>query len=137
MNRLIPTAVLLVACGAVQASQWLHAGSTKDGARSFVDTSRITITGASRRAWLKMVLPPHTKRGQGNDTGKWVAFILTDATFDCSAGTARTNALKTHYDDGTSFTAPAAFVNGQQWDHVAPGTVLETVMRFVCAWKPM
>ena len=134
IKRNATTALLamLLVYGAAQAAVWVQAGATKDGARSFVDKSSITIAGSSRRALLKMTFPRHTKK----DAGKWVDFYLNHATFECSSGRAKSDKVETHFDDGTSFTSPAAPTSGQQWDRVLPGTVLDTVMKFVCSWKP-
>jgi hypothetical protein len=135
MKRTIFFALVLT-CGAAQAFVWVQAGATKDGARSFVDTSSIKVTGSGRQAWLKMTYPPHTRKDAGSASGKWVNYYLNHATFDCGKGMAKSEAQKIYYDDGTSSTAPADVGNGQRWDRVTPNTVLDTVMKFVCSWKP-
>ena len=54
-------AALLLASGAAMASEWVQAGTGKDGTRVLVDTSSIAITGPVRQARSKMTFPVHAQ----------------------------------------------------------------------------
>jgi hypothetical protein len=127
---------LLVACGAVQASNWVQVGTGNDGNKVAVDTASITIAGSVRQAWLKMTFPPHTHPGLGDDANKWMDYNLNHAAFNCSDSTSKSDALEDHYDDGTSHKVPVEDLSGDRWEPVPSGTALESVMKFVCSWKP-
>src|SRR5215831_6081748 len=84
---------LLLACGAVQASNWVHVGTGNDGNKVSVDTSSITITGAIRQTWMKMIFPPRSHQGLGEDANKWMDYNLNHAAFNCSESTSKSDAL--------------------------------------------
>ena len=134
MKRTI-TLALLMACGALQASEWVQVGTGKDGTKVLVDTTSITVAGSIRRAWLKMAFPAHSQPGSGDDASKWVDFNLNRAAFNCSDGTSKSDALENYFDDGTNHKVPAEDISGDKWESVPPNTALETVMKFVCRWK--
>ena len=127
--------VLLLACGAVQASNWVQVGTGKDGTKVWVDTSSITIDRYMRQAWLKMTFPTHTQPGSGDDASKWVDYNLNHAAFNCSEGTSKSDELVNYFDDGTNHKVPAEEISGDKFETVPPSTALGTVMKFVCGWK--
>jgi hypothetical protein len=135
MRRIVPLAVLAVS-GAVQASNWAPVGTGNDGNQVSVDTSSITITGAIRQAWLKMTFPAKTHRGLGDDAGKWMDYNLNHAAFNCTDSTSKSDALVDYYDDGTNHKVPPEDLSADRWEPVPSGTALESVMKFVCSWKP-
>jgi len=126
--------MVLVACGAAQASQWVQVGTGKDGTKVWVDTSSITVTNSIRQAWLKMTFQAHTQQGSGDDAGKWVDFSLNHAAFNCSEGTSKSDALENDYDDGSSRKVPGEEIAGDRWETVPPATALGAVLKFVCSW---
>lgn len=130
--------ILLVLAGvstAAPGSTWLQAGTGKDQTRVMVDTSSITMTGAIRRAWLKMIFPAHTQPGFGDNRDKWVDFNLNHSAFNCTEGTSRTEALVDNFSDGTHQEVPADELAGDSWERVPPDTALAAVMKLVCDWK--
>ncbi len=127
--------IVLLACGAAQASEWVQVGTGKDGNKVLVDTSSIAVTGPIRRAWLKMTFPVHPQSGSGDDASKRVDFSLDHAAFNCGEGTSKSDALENYFDDGTNHKVPAEDISGDRWESVPPNTALETVMKFVCGWK--
>lgn len=126
---------LVLASGAVQASNWVQAGTGKDGTKVLVDTSSISVAGSIRQAWLKMVFPAHTQPGFGDNAGKWVDFNLNHSAFNCAEGKSRSDALVDNFDDGTNVKVPADELSGDQWESVPAGTALESAMKIVCGWK--
>lgn len=126
---------LALVAGAAHASNWTPVGTGKDGTKLFVDTSSITASGSIRQAWLKMIFPPHTQQGFGDDAGKWVDFNLNHSAFNCSEGTSRSDALIDNYDDGTSHKVPAEELAGDKWESVPAQTALARAMKVVCDWK--
>jgi hypothetical protein len=135
MKRIMLLA-LLIPFGDLRAATWAQVGTGNDGNKVLVDTSSITITGSIRQAWLKMIFPPRTHKGLGDDASKWMDYNLNHAAFNCSGGTSKSDALMDYYDDGTHHEVPAADLSGDRFEAVAQGTALETVMKFVCSWKP-
>ena len=127
--------VLLLACGAVQASNWVQVGTGKDGTKVLVDTSSITIDRSIRQAWLKMTFPTHTQLGSGDDASKWLDYNLNHAAFNCSEGTSKSDELVNYFDDGTNHKVPAEEISGDKFETVPPTTALGAVMKFVCGWK--
>jgi hypothetical protein len=131
MKRAILFALLL-ACGTVQASEWVSIGKPDSGTyETFVDVSTIRIMGSVRRAWEKVVFTPHTMTGVGVDAKKWVSYAVFRAAFNCSEETATYEGLIFYYDDGTNYFPPADTAPPSL---VPPETVLSSEMQFICAW---
>ncbi len=127
---------LLFAYGPVQASEWVSLGKSADEkSEASVDVSGIRITGTVRRAWSKMVFPPHTAKGSGPNSDKWKSSEVSLEAFDCDNQTGRTEAVTIYYYDGSNWTAPAASFPFP-WTPVPPDTALSVAMQFICAWKP-
>lgn len=126
---------LALACGAAQAANWMPVGKGKDGTQVAVDTASITITASVRQAWLKMVFPPHTQKGFGDNADKWVAFNLNHSSFNCKDGTSKSDSLIDNFDDGTSKEVPAEELADDRWEAVKPATALASAMKVVCEWK--
>jgi hypothetical protein len=126
---------LALASGAVQASNWVQVGTGKDGTKVSVDTSSITVSGSIRQAWLKMIFPPHTQPGFGENAGKWVDFNLNHSAFNCSEGTSKADALIDNFDDGSTMKVPAEAISGDRWEPVPPETALASAMKLVCGWR--
>ena len=124
---------LLLACGTAQAAEWVPVAKNSQ-LEVFVDVSSIRIAGEIRRVWLKMVVQPHSERGVGEDANKWVAYKQSREVFHCSDETHYGEALTYYYSDGSNRTV--AMDPNLAWEPVAPDTVVEAVMHFVCAWKP-
>jgi hypothetical protein len=135
MIRKVIVLALALAPGAALASNWLPVGTGKDGTQVFVDTSSVTVTGPVRQAWLKMVFPPRSQSGFGDNAGKWLDFSLNHGAFNCSEGTSRSDALIDNYDDGTSQKVPAQELSGDRWEPVPADTALASAMKVVCGWK--
>jgi len=67
---------LLLACGTVQASDWVSVVKSDNGVREyFADVSSIGITGEIRRARIKIIVPPDKP------------FSLDRMAFNCREGT--------------------------------------------------
>jgi hypothetical protein len=133
-RRLIGAALLL-AVGAAQASDWVSLGKTDDGKQEiFVDVSSVRVEGDIRRAWMKFVVAPHTLRGTGPNSRKWASNSVRRDAYNCRNETHKLEALTVYFEDGTN---DSYYPSAAQWEPVAPDTVSDTVMRFVCAWKPL
>ncbi len=123
----------LLACGTAQASEWVPVA--KNGQlEMFVDVSSIRVAGEIRLAWLKMVLQPHSERGDGANANKWVAYKQSHEAINCLNETHHGEALTEYYSDGSN--SSVSMIPDVAWEPVAPDTVIEAVMHFVCAWKP-
>ena len=136
MKRTILLALLLT-CGAAWASEWVSVGQPGDKtSENFVDVSSIRRSGDIARAWIKLVLLPHTQRGAGTDSGKWIEKLVQREAYNCSEGSAKMEAIRTDYEDGTSWQDSPESMARQTWEPVPPDTVGEAIMKFVCSWKP-
>jgi hypothetical protein len=124
--------VLLLTCGTAQASDWVAVGKSIDGIEILIDVSSIRITGDIRRGWFKYVPARHTLKGEGSDARRWITFTQILTEYNCNSESSRATGQLERYEDGTSFSGrPPA-----NWVPVAPDTVDEVGMRFICAWKP-
>jgi hypothetical protein len=136
MKRTILVALLL-ACGAAQASDWYALDVADNNAIVSVDRSSImVVSGDVRKAWWKFIYQPQTVKDSGPGGTKWRDFLMYHFTFNCSEGTAKLDAMQTHYEDGTNSVADTEFMSTQVFEPVAPDTAKEAVMKFVCSWKP-
>jgi|ERR1019366_9247196 hypothetical protein len=125
---------LLLACGTARASEWVPAAETNDGKdRSYVDVSSIRIAGSIRQAWVKHVYEPPMK-GMDPYPNKLASSELVRVAFDCSEETSRLEAITNHYTDGDVGTPAASYPT--PWTPVAPDSVGNVLMQFICAWKP-
>jgi len=122
---------------ATPASDWVSIGKINDGTQeTFIDTQSIRIDGDMRRAWLKLVLAPHTLIGVAGGPEKWIDHELRREAFRCKDEYHRTEAVVTFYDDGTSIPTPGKTLVST-WVPVPPETAASAVMAFICGWtKP-
>jgi hypothetical protein len=98
-----------------------------------VDVSSIRAQGTIRRAWIKVIVAPHTDRGPAADPSKWVDHTLSRDAFNCSEEIVKFEAFTVYYDDGTNASTES---NSEPWNYVRPDTLLSGEMQFICAWKP-
>ena len=123
--------LLLVACGTAYSSDWVSMGES-GGQEYSLDRSSILNAGNSRKVWMKMVMKPHSIRGQGSSSKTWVTYVLAHMVFDCKEETQATELLKAYFEDGTNDTSPM-YVQGPQ--PVAPDTANRQMLDYVCAFK--
>lgn len=125
---------VLLVCGTAQAADWVSVANSVDGKQEFfVDVSSIRVAGDIRRAWFKTTFLPHTMQAPENPK-KWWSDDLSRDVFNCAEETSRREALTMHYEDGTALLVPAEGFPSP-WIPVAPETILDTEMKFICAWK--
>jgi hypothetical protein len=125
---------LLLTFGTVQASNWVSLGKTLDGAQeTFIDVSSIRVAGGIRRAWVKVIFPPHTERDIGDNANKWVSDEVIRIAFNCGEETRSWEALAIHFDDGSNHSLPAELYP-TSWTPVIPDTVESAAMHFICRW---
>jgi len=125
---------LLLASGTVQASDWVSLGKWGDrNAEILIDESSIRGAGEIRRAWFKVAFPSHI--GSESARQKWETFLLIRIAFNCSEKTSLDEVQKLYYSDGAMVARPAESFS-DRWYPVAPGTLGNKEMQFICAWKP-
>jgi hypothetical protein len=136
MNRITTAVVLalLLLSDMAQASEWVLVGKTETGKELFVDVSSIEVTGKVGRAWIKLVLPPHTERGVALHATKWVRQFLKRDVFNCGEQTSNPDAVTIYYEDGTNYSVPATA--SPQWRPVRPETMESVAMQLICDRKP-
>jgi hypothetical protein len=125
---------LLLANATAQASEWVLVGKSEMGKELFVDVSSIEVTDKIARAWVKLVLPPHTERGVALHATKWVRQFLKRDVFNCGEQTSNPDAVTIYYEDGTNYSVPA--IAFPRWRPVRPETMESMAMQFICARKP-
>lgn len=130
---IIAMVILLLACGAALASDWVSIDKSDDGkTETLVDRSTIRIDGLTRKVWSKLVNAPHSTRGVSDAAHKWVAFSVARMVFNCQEETTKLDSLQIYYEDGTNES-----VSGEPgWRPVVPDTLMQREMQFVCAFKP-
>lgn len=136
MRKTMLLGLLLAVCGVTEASEWVSAEKSVDGkVELFVDVSSIRVAGAIRHAWIKTVFGGKGQKGEGVDANKWASNGVMRNAFNCDEETSQVEAVTIYFTDGTNRSEPA-LIFPTPWTPVAPDTVLSTVMRFVCVWKP-
>jgi hypothetical protein len=129
MKRTILLALLL-ACGTAQAAEWQLVGAdTHSTKKFFVDASSIKVAGGVRHAWVKIIELPHQVQ---TEDGKYVDYTIVRWAFNCSEATAKPEGGTEYYEDGTNLHNDFHVTMMP----VTPDSVDETLMRFICAWKP-
>jgi hypothetical protein len=133
MRKTIITA-LLITCGTAQAAQWVSVGKTLNGqVEAFVDLGSLRIDGYIHRARFKYVYAPRSQRDER--VNKWDKVSFGQEAFRCADQTGRTEALNVYYEDGTHWDNPLALLPSS-WTPVAPETMRDFEMRYLCTWPP-
>jgi Surface-adhesin protein E len=127
--------VLLISSSMAHASEWVFVAQGEDGLRDYVDVSSIRIAAGIRRAWIKSIFVPHSKRGVADDSNKWQNYQVIRLAFDCGQELVRGESATVYYEDGTLWSDPTGQFLGS-WQPVTPDTLYSAHMGFVCAWKP-
>lgn len=123
--------MLLLAWGTAQASEWqLVVADARLTKKFFVDVSSIKVAGSLRHAWVKSIEVPHQVQAE---EGRYVDYTIVRWTFSCSEATAKPEAGTEYYEDGTNLVRKDFHMAMKP---VTPDSVNETLMRFICAWKP-
>jgi hypothetical protein len=119
---------LLLACSVAKAAEWVSVAKSNNGEiEAFVDVSSIKVAGAVRRVWDKTnsVTPVYFM-------GKQVSEQVMSMSFNCTDETVRPDYVIYYYMDRTNDSETG---NGI-WVPIAPGSVWQHEMKFVCSWKP-
>jgi surface-adhesin protein E len=106
--RTISLLALLIVGGTAQASEWVFVAQGEDSVRDFVDVSSIRIADGVRRAWVKSVFTPHTKRGLADDSSKWQSSQVMRFAFNCGQELVRGESATVYYEDGPFGPIPQA-----------------------------
>jgi hypothetical protein len=142
--------VALLACGAVQAADWVEVGKGAGNYKELVDTSSISIDGPIRRASTKIIYEPHTAHdhmfryephavnGQVQYEKKYsspthAAYDLSVTAVNCKDYLHRYESLTTYYEDGSNEVIDPRLLN---WEPVSPDTTQDRLVIFLCSWKP-
>jgi hypothetical protein len=125
---------LLLACGTAQAANLVSLGKTDGGTREmFIDGSSIRIAGHIRRVWIKTVYAAHTMPGGSENPNRWQRESMDHWAFDCREANVMLEAGIDYFEDGTSFSLPSN--RAKLWHAVAPETLFDVEMHFICAWR--
>lgn len=103
---------------ALAQDRWVLVGSTGD-TDTYVDRSTIRRTGNVVRYWLK-------REYQNDAMKRSQARVLTE--IDCDQGRIRYLQIAYYFLDGTNDSKPG----GAVWEFVAPDTIADGQLRFVC-----
>jgi hypothetical protein len=133
MQKTIALGLLLLACGISQASDWVSVPLTNPSKVAMIDNDSVSISGNVRRAWFKLIMPPHSKKGVGMYENRYVAYALTRTAFDCQQKNSMTDGLQWFYEDGTNNTTPQS---APEWAPVAPDSMGDALLSYICALKP-
>jgi hypothetical protein len=126
---------LLMACGSLQASEWVSLGKDSSGKRtSYVDASTIEISGDLRRASFKTVIAPRVEQGTGSHSSTWVISASQRLAFLCVEGQLRDEALLLHFEDGSDEESRASQYPSP-WRAFAPDTREGRMADFLCSWR--
>jgi hypothetical protein len=112
-------------------AEWVSVLTMSDGSKEvFVDVSSIHAVGGGRRAWFKHVF---AAKYAPSMSGKVIAYVLSRDAFNCDDETYRLEGDLIHFVDGTDRRPPPSDVS-TGWQPVAPDTLFDIEMRFICSW---
>jgi len=123
---------LLIAGGVAHAADWVSIATNDDGMEDFIDATSIRVDASIRRAWVKSVYKPQTKRGYGSESDKWVSHFVHREAVNCKQETSRTEASNWYFEDGTNF--PVLYDGSEPWVPVAPETMNEARLKWICSF---
>jgi hypothetical protein len=112
------------------AAEWVSLGVDAEGNLWFVDKASIIRQQGIVRAWKKIEFKrsrPYPPNGQP------IALALFLDVTDCPRRLVGVKASKLLRADGTVITAHEDAEANIQWQSVAPDTIVEKSMKFVCA----
>ena len=132
MKRTIFVALLL-ASGAAYAARWISIGTGGNGDRIFIDVSTIQLAGNIRHVWWEQVYLPHTDKGVGDEEGKGRTETVRRSALNCNERSQKIEAQITYFEDGTNYVEPSRSISEEVWEPVPPDSILERVMKAVCA----
>jgi hypothetical protein len=128
--------VLLLAVSAARADDWVSIGKTSDRlTRVYIDTSGIQIDGAMRRAWIRDVFRPHTKRKIAPQLDEWVDYAASHVIVNCDNSTFWEDSLLWFYENGEQAQVAADQISAQ-WRAINPVKIVDQEMKFICSWQP-
>jgi hypothetical protein len=124
MKSLLLSLIIFIA-GSSWAEEWRH-GPTTNEAAFFIDPTSIRKDGNVRKVWQIQNFAHNFDDGAASSRARM--------GYDCVNERARMFSLSTH----TQPMAYGNFVSNEQfekedWHDIAPGTVLETILKLVCS----
>lgn len=128
--RVIATVWLILAASTAQA-EWVQLASTADGGRHYVDPSTIKKTSNGYRVWdlSNYPTPQHEINGAMSIRGL--------AEYDCADEKIRdlqSDSFSQNWGGGKPL---ATWKKQGEWDYVAPKTVNEAKLHYVCSHARM
>lgn len=103
------------------------------GTQVEIDTRTIEIYSTIRRATFLYEYPDETEKGTGDDAGRWKFIQWDNEAFNCANATYRVEQRQTRFtDDKLTKVAEASL--SKDWKPVAPHTLIDAGMKFLCAW---
>lgn len=134
MQKSILLALLILVCGTARAAEWVSIPLTNPNKTVLIDTTSVSVSGSVRRAWFKFVMSQHSTKGVGIYEGRFVAYVLMRTAYDCEQKNSRTDGAQWFYEDGTnSTTTPTTLL---EWAPVAPDSMADSLLTYICAWRP-
>ena len=122
--------LLILGAGKSESDWQLLGRSHNGGVTLYVDMS--SIRGSNLRSvWLKAVYAPHTERGIGDKSEKWVDHEFLRDEFDCVERKDRSERDVWYYEDGSESEAPH-WAESPRWEAVIPESAASKEMQMVC-----
>lgn len=126
--RAILTLILGLVAANAMAADWRLVFLTHDGDKWFVDAGSIRINGSMRRAWVLVNL------GTPEEDGTQSKRALDE--YDCREGRSWFMQLSGHsLPDANGKVTYSYSHTDRDWRYAPPGTVDESMLKFVCARK--
>jgi len=117
-------------------AKWVSLGKTVDRMTELqIDVASITVEGPIRRAWVKLIYAPHGKRVVSESSGaaEWAHYMVGLDAIDCGKELHRFESIHMYWEDGTNNSTSGTL--NSAWDPVAPDTITNGEMQFICAWR--
>jgi hypothetical protein len=120
--RLLPLMLLVVCCSA--SAEWIFISETETLER-FIDIETLTKQGAKREFWILS----NFKSNDGSRTRSGLSFF----EMDCKKRIARKKQNNTYAGLWASGEILIDDNNVTEWEHIAPGTTGERMLKYVCS----
>lgn len=127
-----------------QTDQWIKSAETEDGAKYFINMSKIMWDEGTAQAWIKYCPGEEDKKQTissrveilgAEEIRKWInyEYNLNLEEFDCK--TKRVRTVKTYYYDRNGNCIDEYAPQEIEWSIIVPTSVYESVLKRICSSK--
>lgn len=116
--------LLLAAMSSGAMAGWVQVGEGASGKKTYIDPQTIKKDGNLRRVWVIVNFPTADKDGIHSRR------VLDE--YDCKGERWRALSLSLHSEPMADGRVINSYNATSEWDYIPPGTIAETIFKFVC-----